>query len=430
MPKEPQLRAYIKTKDSIKNLPSTITTMDNKIVKTLIGAVALSGAAVAGPVADIPTTPATTSGYNGGDFCSSLKNVGKLYKNKSNPFIQEVKIFGRAHYTFAHVDGQDAANNSISESYHELRRFRVGTKIKALNGLEFLFRANFAKDNSPKGGDLDWGYDTFDEAIVSYKFGDLAGIEDFKIAYGRHKVALSAEGQQSSKKIKTVERSAISNKVFTNRYTSLILSGKRGNLTAAIGLLSLDKSDFIGNWDAGNAVLLDSTFEIAGNDYHFDALYNFDEGSADDQVGMDFEYAASLATTRNIGGWDVLFNAIYGDNGDNNGSDTGGAFWGFVLQPSKYIIEDKLEAVFRYQYQGSSEDQGISALRRYFGQGIADSGSTSRKGDSHHSIYAGLNYFFCGHNSKVMIGAEYDTIETTTGAADGATLWAAYRMYF
>ena len=53
-----------------------------------------------------------------------------------------------------------------------------------------------------------------------------------------------------------------------------------------------------------------------------------------------------------------------------------------------------------------------------------------RRGDSYHSIYAGLNYYLCGNNSKVQVGAEYETLDTTDGDANNTTLWAAYRMYF
>ena len=35
-----------------------------------------------------------------------------------------------------------------------------------------------------------------------------------------------------------------------------------------------------------------------------------------------------------------------------------------------------------------------------------------RADDSYHSIYAGLNYYLCGNNSKVQVGAEYETLDT------------------
>ncbi len=402
--------------------------MENKVVKTMIGAVALSSSVIAGPIAGPIETVASPSH---GDFCASLKSIGKLYKNSDNPYIQEVSVFGRAHVQYGYVDGNNAAGQDFSQDFEDIRRARVGVKVKAFNGLEILGRINVVNDGNYRGRDRDWGYEGFDEAYFKYNFGTVAGIEDFSVGYGRYKIAVGAEGQQSSKKIKTVERSAIANKVFTNRYTSLLLSGKRGNVDATFGVLSLDDpGDFIGKWDAGHAIFVDSTITLGGHDYDFDALYNFDEGSNDDEVGMDFRFATSLATNRDIAGWDVLFNVIYGHNGTNPGNEsTGGSFWGVVIQPSKYIIEDKLESVFRYQYQGATQDNGISALRRYSGQALNNTGE-GRTGDEHHSIYAGLNYYLCGDNSKVMVGVEYENLSTPTGDADATTLWAAYRMYF
>ncbi len=408
--------------------------MENKAVKTIISAIALSSAAVAGPEAGSVESVIAPIQSNTGNFCETWKNMGKLYKNNNNPFIQQVKVFGRAHIQYANINGENAAGNDISESYDELRRFRAGIQVKAFNGLEIFTSANFTNDQSPRGGDRDIEFTDYDQAYIAYNFGTLAGIDDLKLSYGRFKIALSAEGQDSSKTIKTVERTAISNKVFTNRYTSFLVSGSRGNVDATFGFLSLDDTDFIGTFDVGHALYFDTTVGLGGHDYHFDALYNIDEGTADDEVGMDFEYAASLATSRTIAGWDTLFNVIYGNNGDNGGAETGGAFWGVVVQPSKYIIDDKLEAVFRYSYQGSSRDQGISSLRRYFGQSLRDNpvagDNTDYTGDSHHSIYAGLNYHLCGHNSKILLGAEYETIETPNGSSDASTLWAAYRVYF
>ncbi len=397
--------------------------MTNKVAKTMIGAIALSSAAITESHAE----------SNQGDFFERLQNAALLYKNKDNPFIQEVKVFGRAHAQYANVNGENGAGNDFGESYEEVRRLRAGIKVKAFNGFEALVRANFINDQSPRGGDRDLEFTTFDEAYVGYNFGTVAGIDDLKLSYGRYKIALSAEGQDSSKKIKTVERSAISNKVFTNRYTSFLLSGSRGNVDASLGFLSLDDSEFIGNFSRGHAIYVDTDIEIGGHDYNFNALYNLDEGSSRDEVGMDFKYAVSLDTSREIAGWDIVFNAIYGDNGSNGGSETGGAFWGLVIQPSKFIVDEKVEAVFRYAYQGASRDEGVSVVRRYFGQALRDNdtgSSSDQNGDSHHSIYAGLNYFFSGHNSKILAGVEYETIETPTGSADGSTLWLAYRTYF
>ena len=54
----------------------------------------------------------------------------------------------------------------------------------------------------------------------------------------------------------------------------------------------------------------------------------------------------------------------------------------------------------------------------------------SGRGDSHHSLYAGLNWYLCGDNAKFMTGVEYQQLDTAAGDASATSLLLAYRMYF
>ena len=47
-------------------------------------------------------------------------------------------------------------------------------------------------------------------------------------------------------------------------------------------------------------------------------------------------------------------------------SDREGNFYGLVVMPSTYLIDDKLEFVARYVYQASEGDEGIRPNSRYF----------------------------------------------------------------
>ena len=83
----------------------------------------------------------------------------------------------------------------------------------------------------------------------------------------------------------------------------------------------------------------------------------------------------------------------------------------------------------RYSYQGSDEAQGIATNSRYLRRNHgADVGGG--RGDEHHSLYAGLNYYACGHNAKIMSGVEWETLQTMSGDVDALTLWLAFRTYF
>lgn len=402
--------------------------LNTAVALTAVG-VSLPAFAGSDPVVD--TAPASS-----GDWCTSLKTFGKFYSNESDPFIQELKFFGRFQAQYGYINGDDVNGDSFSEGFDTIRRFRMGTKIKFLNGFTLLGRANLVSDRTHSGGDRDFEYVNWDELKLSYTFKDFAGLDALTASYGRHKIAMGHESHTSSKKIKTVERSAISNKIYSNRYTGLLLNAEKNDWEGTFGILSLDDTSGIGNWDHGTALYLSSAHKLGCGNLVFDFFYNLDAGEPigstdDDEVGVGYEWAASVSYDTKIGNWDLMVNAIVGDNGDDDyqGSDRSGTFYGLVIMPSTYLIEDKLEFVARYAYQGSSEDEGIRTNSRYF---RADHGGdvNSGRGDSHHSIYAGLNYFFCGHNSKLMVGAEYETLDTPDGDADATTLWAAYRIYF
>jgi len=267
-------------------------------------------------------------------------------------------------------------------------------------------RANFINDSTRSGGDRDFGFQDWDELKATYSQKNVLGFDKVEASYGRHKVGVGYEARLSSKKIKTVERTGLSNKIFSNRYTGLLLSAEKGNWNGTIGYLSLADSDSIGSISQGSAIYALSEFELSnGDDLSFDLFYNLDaDGSGEDEVGVGYEWAATAADRTDL-------------------------FWGVIIEPSTYLIKDKLEFVTRYAYQGSREDEGIRINSRYT---RANNGGdvNGGRGDSHHSIYAGLNYYLCNHHAKVLLGAEYEMLDTPTGDVDATTLWAAYRMYF
>jgi len=104
--------------------------------------------------------------------------------------------------------------------------------------------------------------------------------------------------------------------------------------------------------------------------------------------------------------------------------------------PSYWIQRNRLEAVLRYQYAQASEAEGVRLNSRY-ARNAGDirqeniASLRNGRGDQHHSIYVGLNYYFCGDNSKIMAGVEWDDLRSEgTKVYEGITYGLAYRMYF
>jgi hypothetical protein len=92
-------------------------------------------------------------------------------------------------------------------------------------------------------------------------------------------------------------------------------------------------------------------------------------------------------------------------------------------------VDEKLQLVGQYQYQGAAEDEGVRVNSRY-GRADGITNINSGRGDSHHSFYAGLNYYLCGHNAKLQGGIEYQTMDTPDGDFDTLTYVIAFRSFF
>ena len=348
-----------------------------------------------------------------------MKTIGKVYESAENPYIQEVEFFGRAQWQYGYTDGEGVEGDKFSGEYTELRRLRAGAQVKLFNKLKV--KGNF---NLEQGGEGQHrlGLDGLDTATVTYSAGDLFGLEDVKVSYGRHKVTLSAESHDSSRKLKTVERSNIGN-FFTSgkRATGLSVSAEKAETEFTVGVYSTEESDYFGSWDDGEAYYLG----VEHGNWNADFLYNDVDASAGEAIEsdlFDYRWATSLAYEAEFGRWNILLNGVYGEDLLNQ------EVYGVVLMPSTFLIKNKLEAVVRYQYAASEGDE-ISLTKRYAGK--AGDVLNGRKGSENHAVYTGLNYYLCGHRAKIQTGVEYEKLEREVGeTADAVTFWAAFRMYF
>lgn len=404
-------------------------------------AVGLPGLAVAGP--EMAPIPPVEEPANNGDFCEWLQNKpGTIWKNKAHPYLQEIQIEGRFQYQLGYVEGNndDPAAGDWSEGYDEYRRVRLGVKMKFLQYFGMKYQINAVDDGRPSGGPLNWGYADIDEAYVSFDLNKAfnAGFDDLKLVYGRQKFVFSQEDHQSSTKIITIERSAISNKVYGSyRPTGLTLAGEKGpwSFDTSFYSSSVDGSDNaeFNGWQDSAIYLVNLGYQV--NDELFvrgSYTYNAaDVVDGDDSI-MDYAWATSLAAEYDAGAWGVNTNLIYGSNGEGrfgNAATRQGDFWGFVATPYYWLIEDKLQLVGQYQYQGAENAEGARINSRYGrrdGNTLAEGG----RGDSHHSLYGGLNYYLCSHNAKIMAGIEYQTMDAPSGDFDTMTYMLAFRTYF
>ncbi|MGJ8726476.1 MAG: porin [Roseibacillus sp.] len=410
----------------------------NNIKTVGLLALGLSGFASAGDsYSPIANTPVMQEEASSTGWCDGLKSIGKLYKNSENPLIQEFSVFGRLQYQGAWVNGEDENGDDFDDSYDEFRRVRIGAKGKFLQYFDFKANINLLSDGRPSGNDLDWGVENFDEALIGFDIKKAFGIDQLDklhLSYGRHKFAISHEAVESSKNIVTVERSAISNKVYgSDRPTGFKLKAAQGPWSALLGIYSTEVNDkFIADWGGSVAYQASLGYQVS-DELSLLADFAYNDGDVSG-TAWGYKWATSLSAVYESGRFGLVTDFIYGDNGDvNDGQnvDRQDSFWGVVVIPHYWLVEDRLQAVARYQYQGSDGSEGIRLNSRYVRRND-DTGAAinSGRGDSHHSIYAGLNYYLCDNNAKFMAGVEYDSLDTPDGDVSATTFWLAFRTYF
>ncbi len=398
----------------------------NQIIKSTIGISAiLSSSAFAGgenQEAALPAQQPITQTIGWGDLLDSLGTP--IYKNKENPFVQEIDLFGRLQWQYGYVDGEDVNGDDFTEDLSTYRRSRVGGKIKFLDYFTLKTNINVVSDNRFRGRDLDWGYQSFDEAKLTFDLGKAVGeigpLESVKVTYGRQKVKAGKEVHTSSKKIKTVERSALSNMIFPDRATGLLVETKSGGWKGALGVYSNEGSDFIADWDQGVTAYASTSFEVNGGDeVLLDFYTNLDNENTD---AFGNKWAVSAAYTMERGRFGLVTNLIAAEADD--------LYYGLIVLPTYELVEDKIELVGRLTYARAEGTDNLQLNSRFVRSGNHGGAVNSGRGDEHYSAYAGLNFYLHGDKSKIMTGIEYDNLDTSAGDVKALTTWLAYRMYF
>jgi phosphate-selective porin OprO/OprP len=273
---------------------------------------------------------------------------------------------------------------------------------------------------------------------------DLAGVmqlEDWlvmDVGYGRSILQMGGEWHTSSTRIKTVERSAIANKIWpddteaSNPNGFWFESGNKKVLLTA-GAFSTETSEGLAGWNSG-VMYYGSLLATLPQSCKFilDGFYQ-DVSEGDEVLADGVEWVSSLALDIDPEQWYLLLNAVYGNNGDQEDVEREGDFWGIVILPARYLWRDRLEGVLRYEYQGAEEPFGASINSRYAGRAaqkgdvVLDSGG---RGDRQQSLYMGLNYYICGHRMKFMSGVEYEEMKSSgRDVYDGWTFFLAFRAH-
>lgn len=334
------------------------------------------------------------------DF-DKLWSLATLYKDPSNPYLEEIRLFGRFHENWADEETSKGSWNGFDE-----RRLRAGVDIKFLDGFELRGEYRFIPSNDPI------------VAIPGLTDAYIAWSVDpaFKITVGKQLPPFTDEGIITSNELLTVERSNVANTFWIgedNYSTGVSISGTKNHWQYYAGVFSGELDQYFSKFDAGY-------YYVAGLGYDFAKQWDLDHAL----LRVDYVYndgdplnlaPKPFSNTVDLD-WE-LKKGRYGLNGTLiRGSGIGKQpdVWGFELMPT-FSITKKLELVARYTFLDSNGPGGIKAQRRY--ENVVPD-ITGARGDQYQAIYAGLNYYIYGHKLKFQTGVEYSLLDDSTGKSN------------
>ncbi|VFN03582.1 MAG: Phosphate-selective porin O and P [Candidatus Kentron sp. G] len=352
-------------------------------------------------------------GWKFNKFCD-LFNIGKLYESDTG-FIDKFAIIGRYQAQYHWSDGDDVGDSFDNWENH--RRLRGGFKIGFLDDFEFVGQLNL----NPEKGRF---FKDVEDLLVTWKPSD-----SFYLFVGKQKAAVTREWGESSKTMKTLERSQLVNQIVPDKIGGVVAGYQfTDRIHAEAGVYSGSNTE---EWslpwstEGDGAASVRVAYDLTdATEVRFDYFYA--DGAGRDNAVEDYDQIFSLNSESDWGRFHLVTDLMYGE-GTGDVSDVYGA----VLMPY-YDIADKFDVVLRYTYSDSDDKDGIRLQKRYE-QTVAEYGDS---GDSYHAIYGGLNYYICKDKLKMMLGLEYSTLDRfqedtdSTDDFDQVTFFSGIRLYF
>lgn len=359
-------------------------------------------------------------GFTLNDAFDKLWALPVLYRDKENPFIQEVAFTGR-------YQGQMFSLNSDfgPAGGWQNRRQRFGGKIEFLNAFEAFveFNLNF---NGANTGRFVEDYDGFG---LKWKPCNL-----FNLEVGLFKVPITNEWRTSSNKIITIERSDFINMAVPGKLGGVLATGETaggfpgdGKFTYGAGIYTATRSE---DWqyptfDGGSML-------YGGVGYKFNKNHDlrFDNGilAGDTDVSTNATQPYTCTTALSYSG--KFFNEKFWLQSDlvmAIGEEDQPDLYGFILLPS-YMLTGQIELVARYQYLVSDENNGVRLQSRYERRAP---GLPTTYGNTYNALYGGVNYYIAKDRLKLMGGVEYSHMELVEGGGyNQVTVFGAIRVWF
>lgn len=414
--KQQHIRTAIRKPRSHRKSASLVLNYRVPRAAFLILLAALSANSNAGQSPDLMQEPATKPASDDSAF-EALWGLATLYKDETNPILQEFKLRGRYHGQYHWLDSDQG-----NEHTWEDRRSRIGFDAKLFEK-QIELRADFQSNDG-----FEDAYDRLVDTYIRWKPNS-----NLSITAGKTKPLLGwYDWLQSTNSQPTFERSQIFNQLGVDRATGLTIEGKTGDFTWQTGVYSNDMDrefgTFGGDISFGAGVGYDAKESLGWKraDFRLDWLHSGHD--ADDGVLLNYDDIISATFWGQDGPWGIVTEGFLG-SGQTSGA---GDVFGFYIQPTYDLIPEKLQLVARYSFATGDGDASVSGQRRYERSAPDLVPLGSAKGDQYHAIYLGAQYFIYGDKLKLMAGAEYSNLDGGPPADDyeGVTWLTGIRLSF
>lgn len=366
--------------------------------------------------------PAEASGLllgklSGASALDQAWSVATLYKDNSNPILEEFDLTGRAQFDYFKVDADKGQNDFL-----EIRRVRMG--------VDTFWAGRFIEVKAT----LDTTLHSYNAPEVFYNrmtdlFINLHFSDALNLRVGKFEPHFGYDREFSDNTQVFFERSFFDDQVFNNTGNDYVsgasVSGKVGKWGYQAAVFSDNVSQEFGHFNGGESYLAEVSYDFAADMHADKALWALDymhmNNNAYSNVFNTMENAAATYFDYHRGNFGLVTQLGYGD-----GIDSKGGIFEWMLMPT-YLITKQLELVTRYQLGLADKSNGITTLNRQQ--------KTLGKftGDMDNAVYVGLNYYVYGQKLKLMAGEQFDKLTGGTGTKagyDGWTTLVGLRMYF
>lgn len=362
-----------------------------------------AGTIVSAPSGKTAVTAETTTEES---IFDKLWSIPKLYKDDTNPFIEEVDFTGRYQGDYFDVESRKG-----DTSFYETRRFRLGLE------------AAFAERHIILKADLDTNLRQYNTKSVFYNRMTNLYIkfhinDAFNIVVGKQEPHFGYDRMVSDTLQDFFERSFFDDQFMPGPdYTSgVTVNGKIGHLGYQASVYSDAVDKEFGQFNGGQSELAEISYDFSKAFNCNRALWAIDylhiDGiNAHTNIFQSFEngVATYLDLKKDRLGFVTQF--AYG-----NGVAAKGDVYEVMLMPT-FDITKKLQVVARYQLGLADQDNGITTLNRQ------EKTVGKFTGDTYNAAYLGVNYFIYGEKLKLMAGVQYENLSGGTGPTASNSGW-------